>query len=108
MSTSVFIRRSVLALAVASFVTTLVPGVAAQSTDVSRLKDVVSLQGFRPMPLVGYGLVVGLNKTGDKRQTIFSTQSLANMLSRFGVVVAPDQMKVENSAAVVVTWELSP
>ena len=46
----------------------------------SRLKDVVTLQGFRPSPLIGYGLVVGLNKTGDKRQTIFSTQSLANML----------------------------
>ncbi|HWB17221.1 MAG TPA: flagellar basal body P-ring protein FlgI [Vicinamibacterales bacterium] len=108
MSTSASIRRFVFAIAVASFATTLLPGVAAQSADVSRLKDVVNLQGFRPMPLVGYGLVVGLNKTGDKRQTIFSTQSLANMLSRFGVVVPADQMKVENIAAVVVTSELSP
>ncbi len=73
-----------------------------------RLKDVVTLQGFRPSPLVGYGLVIGLNKTGDKRQTIFSTQSLANMLSRFGVNVPGDQIKIENIAAVLVTAELAP
>jgi flagellar P-ring protein precursor FlgI len=57
---------------------------------------------------MGYGLVVGLNKTGDKRQTIFSTQSLANMLARFGLVVPADQVKVENIAAVLVTGEMSP
>jgi flagellar P-ring protein precursor FlgI len=73
-----------------------------------RLKDVITLQGAAPAPLVGYGLVVGLNKTGDRRQTQFSTQSLANMLTRFGVIVPADQMKVENVAAVLVTAELSP
>jgi flagellar P-ring protein precursor FlgI len=74
----------------------------------SRLKDIVTLQGVRPAPLMGYGLVVGLNKTGDKRQTIFSTQSLANMLARFGVVVPAEDVKVENIAAVLVTAEMSP
>jgi flagellar P-ring protein precursor FlgI len=74
----------------------------------SRLKEVVTLQGVNPAPLVGYGLVVGLNKSGDKRQTIFSTQSLANMLNRLGVIVPADQLKVENVAAVFVTAELSP
>lgn len=74
----------------------------------SRLKDLVSLQGVSPAPLMGYGLVVGLNKTGDKRQTLFSTQSLTNMLSRFGLEVPADQIKVENIAAVLVTAELSP
>ena len=49
------------------------------------VKDVASLQGAAPTPLIGYGLVVGLNKTGDRRQTIFSAQTLANMLERFGV-----------------------
>lgn len=73
----------------------------------SRLKDIASLQGATTEPLIGYGLVVGLNKTGDKRQTIFSTQSLANMLSRFGVDVPAEQVKVENIAAVVVTGEMS-
>src|SRR6185503_12643990 len=51
----------------------------------ARLKDVASLQGQSQTPLVGYGLVVGLNKTGDRRQTIFSAQTLANMLERFGI-----------------------
>ncbi len=72
-----------------------------------RIKDVADLQGTAPIQLVGYGLVIGLNKTGDRRQTLFSTQSLANTLQRFGVTVAPEQMKVENIAAVLVTAELS-
>lgn len=73
-----------------------------------RVKDVASLVGVRPSPLIGYGLVVGLNRTGDRRQTLFSTQSLANTLERFGVVVTPEVMKVENIAAVMVTTELPP
>jgi flagellar P-ring protein precursor FlgI len=82
------------------------PGVASSST--ARLKDVATLRGVPVEPLVGYGLVVGLNKTGDRRQTLFSAQSLASMLERFGIAVPADQMKVENIAAVVVTAELSP
>jgi flagellar P-ring protein precursor FlgI len=72
----------------------------------TRLKDVAGLQGVSSTPLIGYGLVVGLNKTGDKRQTIFSTQTLANMLERFGLSVDANQVKVENIAAVLVTAEL--
>jgi flagellar P-ring protein precursor FlgI len=71
-----------------------------------RVKDVARLDGYQSLPLVGYGLVVGLNKTGDRRQTIFSAQTLANMLQRFGVEVASDQIKIENIAAVMVTTEL--
>jgi flagellar P-ring protein FlgI len=74
----------------------------------ARLKDVASVQGPSSEPLVGYGLVVGLNKTGDRRQTIFSAQTLANMLERFGVSVPAGQMRIENVAAVVVTAELGP
>jgi flagellar P-ring protein precursor FlgI len=47
-----------------------------------RLKDVVSVEGVRDNQLVGYGIVVGLNGTGDKRQTVFSAQSLTNLLVR--------------------------
>ena len=72
----------------------------------TRLKDVASMQGVESTPLIGYGLVVGLNKTGDKRQTIFSAQTLANMLERFGVSVPAGQIKIENVAAVLVTAEL--
>ncbi len=74
----------------------------------ARLKDVASVQGAAQTPLIGYGLVVGLNKSGDRRQTIFSAQTLANMLERFGIAVAPGEMKVENIAAVMVTAQLSP
>ena len=73
-----------------------------------RVKDVASLQGFQVMPLLGYGLVVGLNKTGDRRQTIFSAQTLANMLQRFGVLVEGEEVKIENIAAVLVTAEMPP
>jgi flagellar P-ring protein precursor FlgI len=79
---------------------------AAEST--TRLKDIVTLQGASAMPLIGYGLVVGLNKTGDKRQTIFSSQTLANMLERFGVSVPSGQIKIDNIAAVLLTTELPP
>jgi flagellar P-ring protein precursor FlgI len=74
----------------------------------ARLKDVASLQGAFETPLVGYGLVVGLNRTGDKRQTIFSAQTLANMLERFGIAVSPAEMKIENVAAVLVSAQLGP
>ena len=74
----------------------------------TRIKDVASLQKAPPLPLVGYGLVIGLTKTGDKQQTLFATQSLVNVLRRLGVTVPADQVKVENIAAVLVTAELAP
>jgi flagellar P-ring protein precursor FlgI len=74
----------------------------------ARLKDIASVQGAASTPLIGYGLVVGLNKTGDRRQTIFSAQTLANMLERFGIAVSPGEMKIENIAAVMVTAQLGP
>lgn len=80
----------------------------AEAAPSVRVKDVARLEGVRPVPLIGYGLVAGLNRTGDRRQTIFSAQTLANMLQRFGVVVPGEQIKIENVAAVVVTAELSP
>jgi flagellar P-ring protein precursor FlgI len=80
------------------------PAAAGDAT--TRLKDVASLQGPEAIPLIGYGLIVGLNKTGDRRQTIFSTQSLANMLQQFGLAVDPTAVKVENIAAVLVTATL--
>jgi flagellar P-ring protein precursor FlgI len=74
----------------------------------SRLKDLTSVEGIRDNQLVGYGIVVGLNKTGDKVQTIFGTQSLANMLERMGVTVNPTTIKVANTASVMITATLPP
>ena len=74
----------------------------------AHLKDVTSVEGIRDNPLMGYGLVAGLNGTGDRQQTIFSTQTLANMLQRMGVTVSPTTMLVHNIAAVFVTATLPP
>jgi flagellar P-ring protein precursor FlgI len=69
-----------------------------------RLKDLVSIEGVRENQLVGYGIVVGLAGTGDKQTTLFTTQSLANLLSRMGVAVTtPTSMRVANVASVMVT-----
>jgi len=83
------------------------PGLLAETSG-ARLKDIAALQGPAATPALGYGLVVGLNKTGDRKQTIFSAQTLASMLERFGVAVSPNAMKIENIAAVVVTAEIGP
>lgn len=73
-----------------------------------RIKEVAYFEGVRPNELVGYGLVVGLNGTGDKRGSWFTVQSLSNMLSRMGVAVDPRDLKVKNVAAVMVTAKLPP
>ncbi|KND60872.1 Flagellar P-ring protein FlgI [Candidatus Burkholderia verschuerenii] len=77
-----------------------------------RLKDLVSFQGVRDSPLIGYGLVVGLDGTGDQTmQTPFTTQSLTNMLGNLGITVNPanaGNMQLKNVAAVMVTGTLPP
>ena len=74
----------------------------------ARLKDIASLKGVRSNQLVGYGLVVGLNGTGDGSGTQFTVQSLVNMLERLGIHSLPNEVKVDNVAAVMVTADLPP
>lgn len=74
----------------------------------ARIKELGYIDGIRTNQLIGYGLVIGLNGTGDKANTIFTTQSLANMLEKMGVRVDPNATKVKNIAAVVVTANLPP
>lgn len=75
----------------------------------SRLKDLVDIEGVRSNQLVGYGLVVGLNGTGDKSQNApFTDQSLRGMLERLGVSVRGNTLKTRNIAAVTVTASLPP
>jgi flagellar P-ring protein FlgI len=73
-----------------------------------RLKDIAQINGARGNQLIGYGLVVGLEGTGDSKGALFTTQSVANMLQRFGIAVPAAQMKVKNIAAVIVTADLPP
>jgi flagellar P-ring protein precursor FlgI len=74
----------------------------------ARIKDLASIKGIRNNQLVGYGLVVGLNGTGDKAGTGFTIQSLANMIERMGIHVDKNSISVKNVAAVMVTANVPP
>jgi flagellar P-ring protein precursor FlgI len=95
---SVLIAAALLALAAAP------PCLSATA----RLKDLATLEGARDNQLIGYGLVVGLAGTGDKRQTVFSAQTLSNLLQRMGVAVDPKAILVRNMASVMITANLPP
>jgi flagellar P-ring protein precursor FlgI len=72
------------------------------------IRDITSIAGIRTNSLVGYGLVVGLKGTGDRQQTFFTTQTLANIMQRMGVQISPLLVRVNNVAAVFVTATLPP
>ncbi len=82
----------------------------AQPLGAVRIKDLAQIQGVRENKLSGYGLVVGLNGTGDKAGTgtQYTVNALANMLRNMGIQVRADQLKMKNVAAVVVTASLPP
>ncbi len=78
-----------------------------------KVRDMVDIQGARDNQIIGYGIVVGLPGTGDtvlggRTGTIFTVQSIINMLKRFGIVVPPGYVRVRNVAAVMVTANLGP
>lgn len=75
-----------------------------------RLKDIASIQGVRSNQLIGYGLVVGLNGTGDQTtQTPFTLQTFNNMLAQFGIKVPPGgSVQLKNVAAVSIHADLPP
>ncbi|QTC01653.1 flagellar basal body P-ring protein FlgI [Alcaligenes sp. SORT26] len=80
----------------------------ASASQAERIKDLASIQGVRDNPLIGYGLVVGLDGSGDQvRQAPFTQQSLTNMLSQLGVTIPQgSNMQLKNVAAVMVTARL--
>lgn len=82
----------------------------AERAHAERIKDIASIQGVRANQLAGYGLVVGLDGTGDQTtQTPFTTQSIASMLTQMGINLPPGvNMQLKNVAAVMVTADLLP
>ena len=82
----------------------------APASAVERIKDLAQIEGVRGNPLIGYGLVVGLDGTGDRTsQSPFTTQSLKNLLDELGVTVPPGvNPQVKNVAAVAISAELPP
>lgn len=93
-----------------AFITTILLVLLGGLVHAERIKDLASVAGVRSNQLIGYGLVVGLDGTGDQTsQTPFTTQSLKNMLSQLGVVVPPDvNPQLKNVAAAIVHAELPP
>ena len=74
-----------------------------------RVKDLAQIEGVRSNQLIGYGLVVGLNRTGDRvQQNQFSRQTVQNLLERMGISTTANTLKPENVAAVMVTATLPP
>jgi flagellar P-ring protein precursor FlgI len=85
------------------------PRALADETDHRVLvRDITSIEGVRENMLVGYGLVVGLRGTGDRQQTIFTVQTLANAMQKMGVLITPSTVVVKNVAAVFITASLPP
>ena len=81
----------------------IVACLAVQTLAATRIKDLASVQSPRGEQLIGYGLVVGLNGTGDTQRSTFTVQSVTSMLKRFGVTVPQTDLRLRNVGAVMVT-----
>ncbi|RKY87060.1 flagellar biosynthesis protein FlgA [candidate division KSB1 bacterium] len=74
----------------------------------SRIKDVTQILGLETKRVIGYGLVTGLNSTGDGMRALFTIQSVANLLKRMGLTINAQRIRMRNVAAVMVIAELPP
>ncbi len=102
-------RRFTISMVTLAVITaSLIPTTDTSAAPPVRIKDLTAVEGVRSNALVGYGLVVGLQGTGDGTQAKFTTQSLSNTLKRLGIVVPESAIRVKNVAAVMVTAELPP
>jgi flagellar P-ring protein precursor FlgI len=101
------LASSVLTIVVGLFVFTPF-ATADESSRQVLVRDITSIEGVRENMLVGYGLVVGLRGTGDRQQTIFTVQTLANAMQKMGVLISPSTVVVKNVAAVFITASLPP
>jgi flagellar P-ring protein precursor FlgI len=93
-------RMKVIVLSIVLFITTTQAQV--------RVKDVAKIQGLHDTQLAGYGLVVGLEGTGDGTRAMFTVQSVLNMLKNLGIEVPTTRIRIKNVAAVMVTSNLRP
>lgn len=107
---SPFARLATLAPVLLPAVLAMLLGVAAPAAQADRIRDLATIQGVRPNQLIGYGLVVGLDGSGDQTtQTPFTVQSLQSMLTQLGITLPPGtSLQLRNVAAVMVTATLPP
>ncbi len=90
------------------FVTLSIVIAMSAPLEAARVKDIANVGGVRDNQLMGYGLVIGLNGTGDKKGTEFTIRSVTSMLTRMGITIDPSAVSVKNVAAVMVTAKLPP
>ena len=100
--------RFLLKLFIISFIFLLFSSSAAANNPQVEIGNITRLKGMRSNQLIGYGIVVGLNGSGDSSRSQSTLQSVANMLQNFGVFVGEDQIVSNNIAAVMVTASLDP
>ncbi len=100
--------KKIFACVAALFLVVMMSTTVFAESAMTRIKDVAKVQGVRSNQLMGYGLVVGLNGTGDSDKTSQTLQSIVNMLREYGVTISKDNLKPKNIAAVMVTATLPP
>jgi flagellar P-ring protein precursor FlgI len=103
------LHSRLLLVAVCSLLTTAASAQRINERLTVRVKDIAEIEGVRGNQLLGYGLVIGLNRTGDKvQQNLYARQTLQNLLQRMGISTSVDALKPENIATVLVTATLPP
>ncbi|MDR1137007.1 MAG: flagellar basal body P-ring protein FlgI [Synergistaceae bacterium] len=102
----IFTKKAIFTVAAALVCAYALPAFASPVQPMVRVKDIATIEGVRENQLVGMGLVVGLQGTGDKGP--MAMQMMSNMTQQFGVTMDPKQIKSKNAAVVTVTCQLSP
>src|SRR5580698_2605998 len=97
--------KTVTALAIAMALAGTV-AYAGPADTIVRVKNIAHVQGVTGNQLVGYGVVVGLNQTGDSTSVIFTSQTIQNILQTFGMTVTQTEVRTRDVAAVMVTSTL--
>ena len=106
--TEMDVRMKTLNNIMISIITILVMFIFTAPLQAARVKDIATVGGVRDNQLMGYGLIIGLNGTGDKKGTEFTIRSVTSMLSKMGITIDPAVVSVKNVAAVMVTAKLPP
>jgi flagellar P-ring protein precursor FlgI len=104
-----FVTSSLVLAALLSLLSSIVSAQTSDDRLTVRVKDVAEIEGVRGNQLLGYGIVIGLNRTGDRvQQNLYARQTLQNLLQRMGITTTVDSLKPENIATVLVTANLPP
>lgn len=105
---TVLLRRQATSILLTVICLLLTAPLAAVEPVEIKIRDLATVEGVRDNPLIGYGMIVGLNGPRDKQQTVFAIQTLAGILQRMGVQIPANAVRVKNVASVFVTAMLPP